>query len=292
MNEELKQIIKEKENISNLVEFLLKRDISEQDLIFTFHELKSNHSTNKELYQFILSVLKSHKEKCDLLRLDFFNCITNATSDSQDLQLRLNILKLLTNDAKDLKHIEHDAGKLVLEWINIAWIAIDNEKDESNQSNINLIVDLISFMTSLVKYSFIYLDDHAVSEHLALTRRFCKECEILRSSSVSFLDALSKYGVVSIGSLSLFTSILTLGAAQSSSQTSAILLMDALLLSQMSTLFVGSFFGVLADNDSCNEECKGSLILMDHILVKSRFKFFSSTIIFKVCSRFKPFNCY
>jgi hypothetical protein len=195
-------IVSQSKTLLTIIDHFKAFEIPQQQLVGCWEKIRTftTGQLRPEAYDWINCCLQYHYDDCDLLRLDFFRVV----QDNQDfIGPKLGILKHLTKDGRDVRNFEHDIGPLVAQWTAV----------EANPSR----DDLIQFMTNLVKFSFVYINESTVLDMLrGIKSSFLNRS--LRNVSLGFVDALGRYGYIPVESVEMVVEILCLGIEDTESE--------------------------------------------------------------------------
>eukprot|EP00842_Homolaphlyctis_polyrhiza_P002909 jgi/Hompol1/3619/HPOL_006648-RA len=153
--------------------------------------------------QAIATVLHTHFDACDLLRLSFFDSVTAAVeaTDTQNAGLRLSVFVELTKNGRDLRHIEHHLGaaihSLLIEIIDASESTepLLAQVRPDTQTQTQTLVDVLMFLSNVIKFSSIHLSEGVLLNLLATVQRLvavtCMPAVL--SACIDCLDSLIRY---------------------------------------------------------------------------------------------------
>ncbi|KAH6599186.1 hypothetical protein BASA50_003214 [Batrachochytrium salamandrivorans] len=169
-------------------------------------------------FQVMVAILETHFDACDLLRLSFFNAVAGIdpllpASSLCDMPVRLSILCALTKDGRDLRHIEHDLGPLLLDSIRTivrsipchATLQLPNAVHPHSQlDTIDGLDNVLLFISKVIKFSSIHLHSRVLAELLTEIALLIQNpvTEVpTKENCLTCLDALVRYGSVPVESM-------------------------------------------------------------------------------------------
>ncbi|KAJ2997153.1 Tuberous sclerosis 2-like protein [Globomyces sp. JEL0801] len=231
-----------------------------------------------EAYDFIHCCLSHHFNECDLLRLDFFNVISVGTDA---IPSKLSILKLLTKEARDIRHLEHTLAALLATWLSI-------------KKSIECQSDLLSFITNFVKFSFVYLDQSSIAD-LMNGAYTCFLVPELRYSALNFLDGLLRFGVIPKDLIPLFTKQLCIAITEPSVESFAWNTVNNALHSHISHHVVNAAINLIyqSNDENSHRAIVGAIHLFSSIYTKQSYELYGSLLVLKAfvhASKTKDFN--
>uniref|UniRef100_A0A7N8YNN1 Tuberin n=1 Tax=Mastacembelus armatus TaxID=205130 RepID=A0A7N8YNN1_9TELE len=135
--------------------------------------------------QFLFLLVKG--ERLGPLRAYFFKVISDYQPCNEDLSDRLEVFKALTENGKDITHLEEDIARFVLLWMDIG-----------------LTSDFLHVLVNLVKFNSCYLD-----QNVSIMVHFCPVCvyHVLCHCfqvALQVLDAVVCYNCLPSDSLTVF----------------------------------------------------------------------------------------
>ncbi|KAK5671668.1 Tuberous sclerosis 2-like protein [Batrachochytrium dendrobatidis] len=162
--------------------------------------------------QVMVAMLETHFEACDLLRLSFFNAIAEIepfapiSTDPASIDPRLTILCVLTKDGRDLRHIEHELGPLLLASAQTLECGISALNKLGNTSDSPLLTPdfvqldkLLVFISKVIKFSSIHLRSDILAQLLTHITRLIQVPIVnvpTKIQCLNCLDALVRYGSI------------------------------------------------------------------------------------------------
>ncbi|KAK2584988.1 hypothetical protein KPH14_008518 [Odynerus spinipes] len=169
------------ERLWNLVQDLLGKDIPREHRHITLNFLRC-------LVQGQYSKLSS------LMRVKFFMVVKDHNIP-EDIGPRLELLQSLTENGKDILHLEERMGPFLLEWLP----TITNEDGKRGAEFLSLLVNIIKFNSA-------YIDEHIIS---GLIQCICHLCYYSNNTDVvsgclEVLDAIVCYSNLQSDSLQMF----------------------------------------------------------------------------------------
>ncbi|KAF7385574.1 hypothetical protein HZH68_014004 [Vespula germanica] len=169
------------ERLWNLVQDLLGKDIPREHRHVTLNFLKC-------LVQGQYSKLSS------LMRVKFFMVVKDHNIP-EDIGPRLELLQSLTENGKDILHLEERMGPFLLEWLP----TVTNDDGKRGAEFLSLLVNIIKFNSA-------YIDEHIIS---GLIQCICHLCYYSNNTDVvsgclEVLDAIVCYNNLQSDSLQMF----------------------------------------------------------------------------------------
>ena len=271
--------------MDDILNRLKTSDIPQQELVSSFDTIKrkcdEGFFSRALLDEFIENCLLYHFDACDLLRLDFFIIIKSNIQSARNSN-SLKCLSLLTGEGRDLRHFEHDIAPLVSDWIKSWGDILVQTKSQLAVEAVAEMESLINFVSNLVKFSFIYLDEGSILSVMESLLSLCLSEKRLLTSSLGFIDGVLRYGVVQEIQLSPFTKILFAGCIydDASLQLTESILKNLMVspVASKALSFVLAYLKV--------ENCylaEGALLVLLVIYEKTRYTFFGANAILQVC---------
>ncbi|KAG0444091.1 hypothetical protein HPB47_014184, partial [Ixodes persulcatus] len=151
------------------------------DLLHPAHGLDVRHTV---LY-FYCCLIQGQFERLDISRTHFFNLIQDLRHP-EDLALRLDLLKVLTDKGKCLSHFEDQAPRFLLEWMPEVLSA-------------SRAFDFLSLLINVIKFNSSFLDKEVVAGFVQNTCILC--CRTNSESDVRLglevLDSVVGYSLLS-----------------------------------------------------------------------------------------------
>uniref|UniRef100_A0A3B3REN6 Tuberin n=1 Tax=Paramormyrops kingsleyae TaxID=1676925 RepID=A0A3B3REN6_9TELE len=138
--------------------------------------------------QLLRAIIQGQGERLGPLRAYFFKIIRDYQPSSEDLTDRLEVFRALTENGKDITHLEEDIALFVELWINVG-----------------LTSDFLHVLVNLVKFNSCYLDrnvSHMVLEICLLCNRTTSSTDI--EVALQVLDAVVCYNCLPSDSLPSF----------------------------------------------------------------------------------------
>jgi hypothetical protein len=222
-------IVSQSKTLLTIIDHFKAFEIPQQQLVGCWEKIRpfTTGQLRPEAYDWINCCLQYHFDDCDLLRLDFFRVV----QDNQDfIGPKLGILKNLTKDGRDVRNFEHDIGPLVAQWSAV----------EANPSR----DELIQFMTNLIKFSFVYINELTVVEMLrGIKSSFLNPG--LRTVSLGLVDALGRYGYIPMDCVEIVVEILCIGMGDSECEELAWTIFKNTLSSHVSSSFLQAALSLL-----------------------------------------------
>jgi hypothetical protein len=243
----------------DLNEYFRTHEVSQQELVGCWSTVKPflNGQLAPEVYDWITACLKFHFEDCDVLRLDFFNVCSGGGPER--ILARLNLLKALTLDGKDLRHFEHDIGGLLGKWV----------KYSVGTGAEDVHIELLKFMTNLIKVSFIYLDETEIVNMLDAIHQSSSSSG-MTINCLEFLDAICRYGSIPPTSLNAFVYMLCIGMETQHGRVLASVIFGNLQKSHLSGRSRRCINNVFYDKHADLALQLGAVDLMNEILKDSK----------------------
>ncbi|XP_022103490.1 tuberin-like [Acanthaster planci] len=156
---------------------------------------------------FIKCIIVGQNERLEVMRAVFFEVIKKH-SIFEDLPQRLDVLKSLSANGKNLLHFEEDMGPFLLAWM----------PDVISYGMSVLTAEFLGLLVNVFKFNSCYLDDHIVS---GLVKHTCTVCsrtgrEYDIEQSLKVLDAVVCYSCLPTEALYNFVTALcrTVGVQQ------------------------------------------------------------------------------
>uniref|UniRef100_A0A7N8WQW0 Tuberin n=1 Tax=Mastacembelus armatus TaxID=205130 RepID=A0A7N8WQW0_9TELE len=137
--------------------------------------------------QLLRAIIQGQGERLGPLRAYFFKVISDYQPCNEDLSDRLEVFKALTENGKDITHLEEDIARFVLLWMDIG-----------------LTSDFLHVLVNLVKFNSCYLD-----QNVSIMVHFCPVCvyHVLCHCfqvALQVLDAVVCYNCLPSDSLTVF----------------------------------------------------------------------------------------
>uniref|UniRef100_A0A9J8A793 Tuberin n=1 Tax=Cyprinus carpio carpio TaxID=630221 RepID=A0A9J8A793_CYPCA len=134
------------------------------------------------------AIIQGQGERLGLLRAYFFKIILDYQPCNEDLAERLEVFKALTENGKDITHLEEEIARFVLLWMDIG-----------------LSSDFLHVLVNLVKFNSCYLDENVS----LMVQKICLLCNRTTSSTdievaLQVLDAVVCYNCLPSDSLAVF----------------------------------------------------------------------------------------
>ncbi|XP_026158546.1 tuberin isoform X1 [Mastacembelus armatus] len=138
--------------------------------------------------QLLRAIIQGQGERLGPLRAYFFKVISDYQPCNEDLSDRLEVFKALTENGKDITHLEEDIARFVLLWMDIG-----------------LTSDFLHVLVNLVKFNSCYLDQNVS----IMVQKICLLCNRTTSSTdievaLQVLDAVVCYNCLPSDSLTVF----------------------------------------------------------------------------------------
>lgn len=146
------------------------------------------------------ALIEGQYDRLGILRSSLFSVIesTGAKITDADFTSRLEALRRLTNNGKDLSYIDTRVTSFLLSAI-------------SNQAKLRKVDrNVMALLANIIRYNFIVLDETIA---VGLLRNTCSLCTVVSdeediSSCLAVIDTFTRYGVVPVACLPLLVSVL------------------------------------------------------------------------------------
>ncbi|XP_065337125.1 tuberin [Cloeon dipterum] len=166
------------EKLWSLVQDLLREDVSKEHRHIVF--------------QFLCNLAQGQADKLGIIRGHFFRLIQTHPL-REDVGPRLDLLRALTDNGKDVLYMETEVAPFLLSWM--------AEVSHANKTN-----DLLSLLVNVVKYNAGFVEDEIIS---GLIQNACFLCswsqhEEVVFSSLALLDVIVCYSQISPNMLETF----------------------------------------------------------------------------------------
>ncbi|XP_059490501.1 tuberin isoform X2 [Neocloeon triangulifer] len=155
------------EKLWSLVQDLLREDVPKEQ--------------RYNVFQFLCNLAQGQSEKLGILRAQFFRLVVQH-SLPEDVGARLDLLRALTDNGKDIQYIEVEVAPFLLSWM--------SEVTHANKTN-----DLLSLLVNVVKYNAAFVEDDVISGLIQSTCFLCtcSQHEEVVHSSLALLDVIVCY---------------------------------------------------------------------------------------------------
>ncbi|XP_041961436.1 tuberin isoform X1 [Alosa sapidissima] len=138
--------------------------------------------------QLLRAIIHGQGERLGPLRAYFFKLVWLYQPSNEDLSVRLEVFKALTENGKDITYLEEDIARFVLLWMDMG-----------------LTADFLHVLVNLVKFNSCYLDQNVS----VMVQKICLLCNRTTSSTdievaLQVLDAVVCYNCLPSDSLTIF----------------------------------------------------------------------------------------
>ncbi|KAI8922195.1 hypothetical protein DFJ77DRAFT_485057 [Powellomyces hirtus] len=259
------------ESIKELASLAQTVDLSAElqdlwQLIEPFASTTGPKQTRHAAIQFLRACVLSQHASGDLFRLSLFRTIVSDEWGRQDFDIRLRMLRELTNDGRDLREVEQEIGDKLSLWLDaLANSNLPEGVTEARAANapplssfdlltssyrtadLVSIRELLALVVNVVKFSFICLQETQITD---LLRAACSiaarttDAEVIHAVML-LLDAIVRYGTVPLAALSSVTRTLSFAVNMNDSSQEAWQIMRNLLKSHRARHTMAELFRIV-----------------------------------------------
>ncbi|KAG0006101.1 Tuberous sclerosis 2-like protein, partial [Modicella reniformis] len=189
------------------------------------------HNARKAAWNFMISCIKGQFEDLGMLRAIFYQTIHNHEI-WEDFDDKLQALKELTNDGRDVYGFEKNIVRLLVHWIassfeqakvaqHMSQQRLGMQKSTTSLVTLSSTPQLIllqkpiphfdttmALLINVVRFNFVYFDELEIASLLDLLHTICINAPEDTQHTIGFLDVIVRYGYVPAEGLPTFLKIL------------------------------------------------------------------------------------
>ncbi|KAK3837303.1 MAG: hypothetical protein JOS17DRAFT_680334 [Linnemannia elongata] len=176
------------------------------------------HNARKAAWSFMIACIRGQFEDLGMLRAVFYQAINNHEI-WEDFGDKLQALKELTNDGRDVYGFEKNIVRLLAHWIASSFEQA--KKSTTSLASLSSTPQLIllqkpiphfdttmALLINVVKFNFVFFDELEIASLLDLLHTICINAPEDTAHTIGFLDVIVRYGYIPQEGLSTFLKIL------------------------------------------------------------------------------------
>ncbi|KAI8604966.1 hypothetical protein EDD21DRAFT_300151 [Dissophora ornata] len=177
------------------------------------------HNARKAAWHFMVACIKGQFEDLGMLRAIFYQAINNHEI-WEDFDDKLQALKELTKDGRDVYGFEKNIVRMLAHWIESSF---DQAKSTTSLATLSSTPQLIllqkpiphfdttmALLINVVRFNFVFFEELEIANLLDLLHTICINAPEDTPHAIVFLDVIVRYGYVPTEGLSTFLKILCL----------------------------------------------------------------------------------
>ncbi|KAG9068153.1 Tuberous sclerosis 2-like protein [Linnemannia hyalina] len=189
------------------------------------------HNARKAAWSFMIACIRGQFEDLGMLRAVFYHAI-NDHEIWEDFDDKLQALKELTNNGRDVYGFEKNIVRLLAHWIassfeqakvaqHVSQQRLGMQKSTTSLASLSSTPQLIllqkpiphfdttmALLINVVKFNFVFFDELEIASLLDLLHTICINAPEDTAHTIGFLDVIVRYGYVPQEGLSTFLKIL------------------------------------------------------------------------------------
>ncbi|KAF9092088.1 Tuberous sclerosis 2-like protein [Mortierella sp. AD031] len=189
------------------------------------------HNARKAAWSFMIACIRGQFEDLGMLRAIFYHAINNHEI-WEDFDDKLQALKELTNDGRDVYGFEKNIVRLLAHWIassfeqakvaqHMSQQRLGMQKSTTSLASLSSTPQLIllqkpiphfdttmALLINVVKFNFVFFDELEIASLLDLLHTICINAPEDTAHTIGFLDVIVRYGYVPSEGLPTFLKIL------------------------------------------------------------------------------------
>ncbi|KAF9181725.1 Tuberous sclerosis 2-like protein [Haplosporangium sp. Z 767] len=189
------------------------------------------HNARKAAWNFMIACIRGQFEDLGMLRAIFYQAINNHEI-WEDFDDKLQALKELTNNGRDVYGFEKNIVRLLAHWIassfeqakvtqHVSQQRLGMQKSTTSLASLSSTPQLIllqkpiphfdttmALLINVVKFNFVFFDELEIARLLDLLHTICINAPEDTPHTIGFLDVIVRYGYVPTQGLSTFLKIL------------------------------------------------------------------------------------
>lgn len=189
------------------------------------------HNARKAAWSFMIACIRGQFEDLGMLRAVFYQAINNHEI-WEDFGDKLQALKELTNDGRDVYGFEKNIVRLLAHWIassfeqakvaqHVSQQRLGMQKSTTSLASLSSTPQLIllqkpiphfdttmALLINVVKFNFVFFDELEIASLLDLLHTICINAPEDTAHTIGFLDVIVRYGYIPQEGLSTFLKIL------------------------------------------------------------------------------------
>ncbi|KAI1310532.1 Tuberous sclerosis 2-like protein [Mortierella claussenii] len=189
------------------------------------------HNARKAAWNFMIACIRGQFDDLGMLRAIFYQAINNHEI-WEDFNDKLQALRELTKDGRDVYGFEKNIVRLLAHWINssfeqakvtqhISQQRLGMQKSSTSLATLSSTPQSIvlqkpiphfdttlALLTNVLKFNFVFFDELEIASLLDLLHTICINAPEDTSHTIGFLDVIVRYGYVPTVGLSTFMKIL------------------------------------------------------------------------------------
>lgn len=201
--------------------------IAVEDLL----EVGVPHNARKAAWSFMIACIRGQFEDLGMLRAIFYQAINNHEI-WEDFDDKLQALKELTNDGRDVYGFEKNIVRMLAHWIassfeqakvaqHVSQQRLGMQKSTTSLASLSSTPQLIllqkpiphfdttmALLINVVKFNFVFFDELEIASLLDLLHTICINAPEDTAHTIGFLDVIVRYGYVPQEGLSTFLKIM------------------------------------------------------------------------------------